>query len=185
MSIGGYDEAMYVDNLMDKLYMALDIKLGLPDCSDCCAGFTPVVCYSEAVYIRDRLHTLGWGVKQQVLALCKEWCRQETDPLQQFLPGTYQRGLLHMTEELKRSRCPFFVGERCLLHPLQPLHCRTLRLPKSARQPVDAVVGAIFAALPQRTGFLPAQLYALLDLEAYTILSREFSPKFLVGTGTT
>ena len=171
-SSGVYQEHRRAVALLKGLYQTLSRFAGPPDCSQCCERSTPVVLYTEAAYIRDRLHLLPSGTKRQVIQRCRNWLLEQTGPATRgefHLPSQDPLATQREVRWLRSQRCPFLNRDgSCLIGSLQPLECRVHPVPPGDRGPVYQVAERIMALVPQKTGFLPAQLMALLRIEEYT-----------------
>jgi len=171
-SSGGYREQRRAEALLKGLYDGITAFAGPVDCSDCCERSTPVVSYTEAAYVRDHLHQLPRGTKARVVQRCRNWLLEQTGPATRgdfYAPAQDPLAAQREVRWLRAQRCPFLNRDgSCLLQGLEPIECRVHRLPPADRGPVYKIVERIMALVPQRTGFLPAQLLAQLKIEEYT-----------------
>mgnify|MGYP001565127058 CR=1 FL=1 len=163
----GLDCRLEAQDYLKALYTALDLHGAAPDCGDCCDRSTPVCTYTEAEYIRD--HLQDPCVKAEVISRSRLWLLMEGEATKTSFDDVAPRGMRAQVTALRRQRCPYLQHDgSCLLFGLEPLECRLHVLPSSVRSFADPLLARIVAVYPQKTGFLPAQLMALLRLEEFT-----------------
>ena len=171
---GLYKADHQAQDLLHRVYTAVEATFGATACGEWCERNTPVVTYTEAMYLRDHQHLLAPGAKRAIVQRSRSWLREETSAATRdaFLqPVADPNGLRAEVQELRRQPCPFRLAAGvCLLAPLQPLECRMAVVPERAHGAVMARMEEIGKVLPQRTGFLPAQLFAVFRLEEFTAM---------------
>ena len=154
--------------IVRKLYLALALNVRPPRCEDACAGGVPVCSYSEAEHIwgaiaRHPDATLG----HRVLLASRAWLLKSDGPAQFRSSQERQREVAH----LRRSGpCPYLLSDGTCLLPEQPLECWVREIPQDARGPVLGTIAHVERAFPQKTGFLPSQLYCLAKQDDYLSL---------------
>lgn len=161
--IHGLDCRLEALGLLKSVYAALDMHGIRPDCGECCDHVTPVVSYTEVEYMRDKLAP---QVKQEVLRRSRHWLLAEGKSTRiSFEHSPLPAGEVR---ELRRQRCPYLNQDgSCLIAGAEPLECRLHMMPEAARSAVNPVMQRIATVYPQKTGFLPAQIMALLRLEEF------------------
>lgn len=170
---GLYNADHRAQDLLHEVYTAVEAAFGPPSCGEWCERATPVTTYTEAMYLRDRSHLLAPGAKRAIIRRSRAWLLEETGAATRtaFLqPVADPVRVRAEVRELRGKPCPFRNGGTCLLAPLQPLECRLAAVPQRAHGAVMARMDEIGRVLPQRTGFLPSQLFAVFRLEELTAM---------------
>ena len=161
-----YEERKEAIRVLKALYDSIALTIKERYDSEFCEHTTPVVSNVEAEYVREKTYSLPYTVYQEAVKRCKEWlCRDEGRKGNSFhVPLFLNRSKVEITH-LRHSECPLFVEGRCSIYPLRPLQCRVQELPLEALGVVEDAMRKIFVLYPQKTGFLPTQLYALFALD--------------------
>lgn len=166
MAIDTYERHKEAQNLLDVIYTTLRHNGFEAPVPDCCSH-TPVVTYTEAEYIRDRMH-LAEILPSDLLTPIKQWVerwdgrRKAQDAYHPVIDSEAE------VKALRNTPCPMLQNGRCLVAGMEPLSCVGHSVPNEAREVVRQNMQNVINILPQRTGFLPTQLWALLDLEGFT-----------------
>ena len=165
MSIDTYEKHQEAQGLLEIGYLALANAGYRTPVPECCQR-TPVVSYTEAEYIRDRLH-LHEILPSEILSAIKKWT-VEWDGARRH-QNVYSPVIDSGSEvkALRQTPCPLFIEGKCMIAGLEPLACRGHEVPSGARSAFDNMLARVFQILPQKTGFLPTQLWSLLDLEGF------------------
>lgn len=171
MKLHGLHDREEALRILRLLFTALDEDDWVTDCSECCEHGTPLISETEAEYIREEIAKVPYERYLEILNATKKWflkeegVRTQSDFKEASLRPDVKR---REVEKLRQNTCPYLRGDAsCMLEGFQPLACRLPDDPRLIPANFIETIQKIFTIYPQMTGFLPSQVFAVLDQQGF------------------